>query len=270
MNCICGGTVVDADSELVCGSCGMVTGYDVETPPATGREQHLMDYGGKLATVISRQRVDYAGRALARPEDTRRMLRHSKWVSKHNRSMPAAMAQLSMLKDTLAMPVACAEYASYIFRKAAAAGFLVGRVVAHATAAAALLACRKHNLNRTLADVMKATGLSRRDVYRTYRQLLEKFNPELPVPDPVAHIARIGGAANISEATRRDAQVVLASMDRMDIAGKDPIGLAAGVLYLSCVRRGESVLRREIAEAAGVAETTLSNRYNALAGTTTV
>ena len=270
MKCICGGTVVDADSELVCGSCGVVIGYEVEMPRTPSPTCQILGYDGGLATVIDRRSVDHAGRALARPEAARRMLRRSWWTQKHNRTMPVAMAQLSALRDTLAMPGACAEYAAHIFRKAAASGFLVGRVTTHCTAAAALLACRRHGLNRTLVDVMNATGLSRRDVYRTYRQLLEKFDPKLPVPDPAAHIARIGGAANVSETTRRDAQAILASMDRMDIAGKDPVGLAAGVLYLSCVRRGEPVLRREIAEAAGVAETTLSSRFNALAGPATL
>lgn len=263
MNCICGGTIVDADGELVCGICGTVAGYDVEAPPDLPARR-VLEYGGALATAIDRRGVDHAGRAVARPRDTRRLWMRNRWTQKHNRSMPAGMAQLAALRDTLAMPNACAEYAAHIFRQATASGFLVGRVVKHCTAAAALLACRKHGVNRTIVDVMGASGLSKRDICRTYRQLLERFDIDLPVPDPVSCIARIGGEANVSEAARRDAQSLLASMDRMDIAGKDPMGLAAGVLYLSCVRRGESVLRREIAEAAGVAETTLSNRFNML------
>lgn len=258
---------MDADSEFVCGSCGTVAGYDVETTEGFSPAYQILEYDGGLATAIDRRGVDHAGRALARPHETRRMRMRNRWIQKHNRSMPAGMAQLATLRDTLAMPHACAEYAAFIFRKAAASGFLVGRVVKHCTAAAALLACRKHGVNRTILDVMGAAGLSKRDVFRTYRQLHERLELELPVPDPVACIARIGGKANVSETTRRDAQSILASLDRMYIAGKDPMGLAAGVLYLSCVRRGESVLRREIAEAAGVAETTLSNRFNALAAT---
>lgn len=111
---------------------------------------------------------------------------------------------------------------------------------------------------------MRAARLERRDVCRTYRQLYEMFEPDLPVPDPASFVDRIGEAAGIGEAARRDAQAILISVDRAEIAGKDPMGLAAGALYVSCVRLGEMVLRREIAEAAGVAETTLANRYNSL------
>ncbi|MDQ3808343.1 MAG: hypothetical protein M3298_09275, partial [Thermoproteota archaeon] len=40
-------------------------------------------------------------------------------------------------------------------------------------------------------------------------------------------------------------------------AGKDPMGLAASVLYLACVGSNESRSQATIAEAAGVSEVTL-------------
>ena len=47
-------------------------------------------------------------------------------------------------------------------------------------------------------------------------------------------------------------------------AGKDPMGLAASVLYLSCLSTGESKTQTDIAEAAGVTEVTVRNRYKNL------
>ena len=47
-------------------------------------------------------------------------------------------------------------------------------------------------------------------------------------------------------------------------AGKDPMGLAAAALYLSCVKNGQTVTQREIAEAANVTEVTIRNRYKGL------
>jgi transcription initiation factor TFIIB len=43
-------------------------------------------------------------------------------------------------------------------------------------------------------------------------------------------------------------------------AGKDPMGLAASVLYLSSIKTGESVTQMNIARAAGVTEVTVRNR----------
>ncbi|MFY9794776.1 MAG: hypothetical protein WAJ93_03720 [Candidatus Nitrosopolaris sp.] len=47
-------------------------------------------------------------------------------------------------------------------------------------------------------------------------------------------------------------------------AGKDPMGLAASVLYLSSIKSGEAVTQTSIAEAAGVTEVTVRNRFKDL------
>ena len=47
-------------------------------------------------------------------------------------------------------------------------------------------------------------------------------------------------------------------------AGKDPMGLAAAALYVSCTLEGEDKTQRDVAEAAGVTEVTIRNRYKGL------
>jgi transcription initiation factor TFIIB len=44
-------------------------------------------------------------------------------------------------------------------------------------------------------------------------------------------------------------------------AGKDPMGLAATVLYISCIKTGENISQKEISNVAGVTEVTLRNRF---------
>ncbi len=46
-------------------------------------------------------------------------------------------------------------------------------------------------------------------------------------------------------------------------AGKDPMGLAVAVLYVSCLRTEEGKIQRDItdADAAGVTEVIIRNRY---------
>jgi transcription initiation factor TFIIB len=48
------------------------------------------------------------------------------------------------------------------------------------------------------------------------------------------------------------------------IAGKDPQGMAAAAIYIACVIEGEKKTQKEIAEAAGVTEVTVRNRYKGL------
>jgi len=42
------------------------------------------------------------------------------------------------------------------------------------------------------------------------------------------------------------------------------MGLAASALYLACVKNGVSITQRDLAEAAGVTEVTIRNRYKNL------
>ena len=47
-------------------------------------------------------------------------------------------------------------------------------------------------------------------------------------------------------------------------AGKDPMGIAATVLYMSCLDTGENRTQKDIAQAAGITGVTLRNRFKDL------
>ena len=53
-------------------------------------------------------------------------------------------------------------------------------------------------------------------------------------------------------------------IDREIPAGKDPMGMAASVLYISCLKTGEDKTQTQIATAAGVTDVTVRNRYKDL------
>ena len=58
---------------------------------------------------------------------------------------------------------------------------------------------------------------------------------------------------------------ILGEADRLKISiSKDPMGLAASALYIACVMNVENRTQKMIAEAAGVTEVTIRNRYTEL------
>jgi transcription initiation factor TFIIB len=78
-------------------------------------------------------------------------------------------------------------------------------------------------------------------------------------------IARIANKVNIDEKTKRMAMnAMIDVVDREVSAGKSPMGLAASVLYSSCVRNDENKTQKNVAEAAGVSEVTIRNRIKDL------
>ena len=65
--------------------------------------------------------------------------------------------------------------------------------------------------------------------------------------------------------TKRKALEILKKAEEGKIsAAKDPMGLAAAALYVACVMNGENKTQKDVAEAAGVTEVTIRNRYKGL------
>ena len=71
----------------------------------------------------------------------------------------------------------------------------------------------------------------------------------------------------ITESTRRKAMDIINDITREDellAAGKDPMGLATSVLYISSIKTGENITQDNIANAAGITGVTLRNRLKIL------
>jgi transcription initiation factor TFIIB len=78
-------------------------------------------------------------------------------------------------------------------------------------------------------------------------------------------VARVANKTKLSEKTKRQAMNIMDDVTKRGIsAGKDPMGLAATVLYVSCINTGESRSQVDIADAAGITEVTLRNRFKDL------
>jgi transcription initiation factor TFIIB len=74
-------------------------------------------------------------------------------------------------------------------------------------------------------------------------------------------IVKVANKSKLSEKTKRQAAEIMAIVNKREIsAGKDPMGLAASVLYLASLKNGESITQTDIADAAGVTEVTIRNR----------
>jgi len=114
-------------------------------------------------------------------------------------------------------------------------------------------------------DVEQAANIKRKDIARCYRLLVKELDLKMPVTDSIQCVARIASRIGIAEKTKRYAIKVLKDAQENEVsAGKDPMGLAAAALYLSCVKNGEDKTQRDIAEAANVTEVTIRNRYKGL------
>ena len=280
-----GSLVTDANTgENFCGKCGFVITDKVEesgpewrsfsnegeNKSRAGVPTSLAMHDMGLATVINPQNRDATGKPLtASMKSTIERLRT--WDSRSqvhepvDRNFRQAFSELDRLKDKLAVGDAVIEKAAYIYRKALEKGLVRGRSISALIASALYAACRDTETPRTLKDIGQASNIKRKDIARCYRLLLRELNLKMPVVDPVKCISRIASKAGLSEKTKRKATKILQKAEELKIsAGKDPMGLAAAALYVACVTNGENKTQRDVAEAAGVTEVTIRNRYKGL------
>jgi len=281
-----GSMLTDNDSgEMFCSKCGFVATERVEQEgpewrsfskdggqdrTRTGTPISLAMHDMGLATIINPQNKDASGKPLtASMKSTIERLRT--WDSRSqvhepvDRNFRQAFSELDRLKDKLALSDAVIEKTAYIYRKALEKGLVRGRSIQALIASALYAACRNTETPRTLTDVANGINIKRKDVARCYRLLLRELDLKMPVVDPINVVSRIASIADLSEKTKRKAREFLKEASRLEVsAGKDPMGLAAAALYLACVTMGENTTQKDIANAAGVTEVTIRNRYKGL------
>jgi transcription initiation factor TFIIB len=182
-----------------------------------------------------------------------------------DRNLAQAMAELDRLSDKLSMSRSIKENAALIYRKALEKGLVRGRSIAGIAAASLYAACRDSETPRTLREIAQVSLVGKKDVARGYRLLLRELNIQMPIADPMTYMSKIAERAGISGQIQGLAIKILkeAKTNRVT-SGKDPMGMAAAALYIACVQSNEKKPQKDIAEAAGVTEVTVRNRYKRL------
>jgi len=284
--CAQGKLVTDNESgEMFCSKCGFVITEKLQESGPEWRSFTQDEHGDRaragaptsltmhdmgLATIINPQNKDATGKPLsASMKSTIERLRtwdnRSQVHEPVDRNFRQAFSELNRLKDKLALSDAVIEKTAYIYRKALDKGLVRGRSIPGLIAASLYAACRNTETPRTLTDVANGINIKRKDIARCYRLLLRELDLKMPVVNPIKCISRISSIAELSEKTKRKAVEILDQATKIELsAGKDPMGLAAAALYLSCVINGENKTQKDIAVAAGVTEVTIRNRYKGL------
>jgi len=281
-----GSMIIDTEGgELLCSKCGFVLKEKIEevgpewrafskeekdSKSRTGMPASLAMHDKGLATVIGPNNRDASGKSLpmavrAAIERMRTWDKRSQVHEAIDRNLRQAFSELDGLADKLNVGDAVIEKAAYIYRKALERGLVRGRSITHLVAACLYAACRDTETPRTLKDIAARSAIRKKDIARCYRLLLREMDLRMPVADPSKCVPRIASKSAISEKTKRKAFEILRQVEEKKAsAGKDPMGLAAAALYMACVLEGENKTQKDIAEAAGVTEVTIRNRFKGL------
>lgn len=272
--------------ETICGDCGLVvyeqmmdkgpewrafTQEEKASRSRVGMPTSYSIHDKGLSTTISQVDRDAMGRKL--PLSTRlQMWRLRKWQirsrvhSSVDRNLSQAMSELERLSSKVSVTPSLKEKAAVIYRKALDKGLVRGRSINAIASAAIYAACRESGTPRTIRDIADASLVDKKDIARCYRLLLQELHFNMPVANSLTFVSKIAEKTQITGTIQGEAIKILADAKRKRFAsGKDPMGLAAAALYIACLLHKEKVTQKDIAEAAGVTEVTVRNRYKALA-----
>jgi transcription initiation factor TFIIB len=271
--------------EVICSKCGMVVSDKIQetrqesrrffntTGPErvrTGMPTSLARSDMGLSTVIGKTDKDASGSKIE-PSMRSTIHRLRTWdfrtqvYTSTDRNLRFAFNELHTLKDKLGLPDAIIEKTAYIYRKSQERGLTRGRSVSALLAAAIYIVCRQMGVPRTLDDIAIISNIKRKSIAKCYRQIIIELDLKLPMIDTTKCIARVANKVNISERTKHQAINLMNDVVNSGLsAGKDPMGLAATVVYASCVRTGERKSQIDIANAADITEVTIRNRFKDL------
>ncbi len=281
--CVCGSnqlvTIPDS-GEIVCERCGIVisdkteekgVGWRTFVTLTGGREGDYRNTTGMpfslarsdmgLSTIMGRTNKDARGNEI----NSSMLSRLRRWDSRcasTDKNLTQVLVQLDTLKDKLGLPCAVIEKSAYIYRKAQQRGLARGRSVSALLAASIYTVCRQMGIPRTLDDIAIISNTKRKPITKCCRLIIFELDLKLPVIDTTKCIARVANMINLSERTKHRAIDLMNDVVKSGLsAGKDPMGLAATVVYASCVRTGERKRQIDIANAADTTEVTIRNRF---------
>jgi transcription initiation factor TFIIB len=289
--------ITDHESgEYICSNCGIVLSAEKaqETRPEwrafnteqsnnnrirTGMPASLARHDMGLSTIIGRADRDYTGSRISTSIkstiDRLRILDYrTQLYNSTDRSLKKAFSELDKLKDKLVLPDSVVEKAAYIYRKAQSRGMVRGRTVSAMLAAAIYIACREIEVGKTLKDIAQGTNVKPKTLSQSYRILLTELDIKTPMLDPMRCIAKVANKMHLHERITRQGMDIMHTAIRKEVSvGKNPMGLAAAVLYISFLNNNinHSVHNKNnesnnskrsqtsFAQAAGITDVTLRN-----------
>lgn len=282
----------DRRGETVCRACGLVLEERRIDPGPEWRafdseQRGRRERTGLPATVLLHDKglstemgwpggKDGQGRRV--PARNRAMLyRLAKWQRRArtrtgaDRSLVVALAEMDRVASRMGLPRNVREVAAVVYRRAAEKHLGRGRSIEGLSAASLYAACRQLGVPRTLDEVSEASRVPRRVVGRTHRLLSRELALRLPPTSPLEYVPRFASTLGLAAKTEALAGRVVRQATQQGLTnGKSPTGTAAAALYVASILAGEPRSQDAVAEAAGVTEVTIRNRYQELAAALSV
>ena len=280
--CELDGSMIESDGDYVCRLCGFVaeqgtlvmdqTPYSVESDGSDTRQHGprsvMMRHDMGVSSEISMS-VDGTGKRITgRMSQMFMRLRRQHAISSvpgPEKKIVYRLQAINSMGSAMGLSDTITEDAARICRKAVKEGLTKNMNVKIVAAACLYAVVKANGIPRSIREFGAAAGCKNRLILGAYSTLADRFGMTSAPVDLAACITRLANNAGISEKVKRDALRIIDEADvRGECAGKSPTGLAAGALYIACLRNGTDKTQRDLAEASGMTEVTIRNVTRAI------
>ncbi|OUJ19201.1 Transcription initiation factor TFIIB family [Methanonatronarchaeum thermophilum] len=276
----CGGKLISEDNEVRCESCGLVVdeelidsgpdwrafSYDDEKEKShVGLPSSVTKHDKGLSTEIGFK--DRYGKELSPEKKSqfnrlRRLQLQSRRSSGKERSLSTGLQEMHRMVSQLNISKDVHEVAAVFYKTASDKGLMKGRSIEAMVAATIYIASRFYELPRTLEELSDAARVSKKEVARAERYLVDELDINLKPASPVDYVPRFVSELGLGkEVENRIVEVIELASERSLLSGRSPVSIAAAATYLVAKIMDKKVTQSSISEVSGVSEVTIRNRY---------
>ncbi|QLD89601.1 transcription initiation factor IIB family protein [Natronomonas salina] len=279
----CSGRVTTNSRETVCDDCGLViAGERIDRGPEwrefdddstnsrrAGSPNTVARHDRGIGTEIGwgrdsddRQLTQEKQRQLYR---LRREHRRSKAESTTERNQIQGFVEIRRMTAALGLSQSIRDQGCQLFRTAQDANLLQGRSIEAIATACVYAVCRLNEQPRTFGDTAQVSKMDEERIRHCYRLLNRELDLPVPPAGPEQYLPQIASALDAHHETERRARELLEQADEHCVSnGQNPMGAAAGALYLASRQTGEHLNQDAVADAADVSAVTVRERYRDL------
>jgi transcription initiation factor TFIIB len=132
-------------------------------------------------------------------------------------------------------------------------------------AAAIYTGCRQCNIPRSLDEISKASGISKKEISRNYRFISKELSLKILPTKPQDFLNRFSSRLGLSiETTQKARELINEMLHDCKTSGCSPSSITAAAIYVATILCGERKTQEEVAKVSGVTEVTIRSRYKEL------
>ena len=268
-------------AEIVCGRCGLVIDeivpdgfYSANQCDNEQKYNKVIEdstsfalHNKGLGTNIDNENKDSQGQKIP-SKNRNQFYRLRKWEMKtkvsgpYERNLSKALNEIDKYGSIMGFSKDMKEDTSMIYREALDINLVKGRGINKTVAGCLFITCRRFKAPVTIEEIAEITGISKKELGGSYRNLCRWLDIKLPLISPIDYVPKFASKLGLSDKIQAKA-IEVVEKSKGVVQGNPKI-IAVAALYLISDSFGENITLNKVNKVTGVAISTIKRRKEEL------